>query len=59
MRLMAVKDIPTVRIFSDRFKRLIRINPRESQVHSETAIGIPLGGLAGLQAIYQAHATSH
>lgn len=52
-------DIPTVRMFSDRFERLIRINPREPQVHSETAVGIPVGGFAGLQAIHQAHAMSH
>jgi len=47
-------DIPTVRMFSDRFDRLIRINPREPQVHRETAIGIALGGLEALTGIHQA-----
>lgn len=47
-------DIPTVRMFSDRFDRLIRINPREPQVHHETAVGIDKGGLESLIGIGQA-----
>jgi NAD-dependent SIR2 family protein deacetylase len=52
-------DIPTIRMFSDRFERLIRINPREPHVHSDTAVGLAVGGLDGLQSIYQAHAMSY
>jgi len=44
-------DVPTVRMFSDQHERLIRINPRAPQVFGQRAIGIPLGGLAALEAI--------
>lgn len=44
-------DIPSVRMFSDRFPRLIRINPRESQVHREQSVSIALGGLEALEQI--------
>jgi NAD-dependent SIR2 family protein deacetylase len=47
-------DIPTVRMFSDRFERLIRINPREPQVCTERAIGFAVGGLEGLTGIHSA-----
>lgn len=45
--------IPSVRRFSQRVlsnpaARLIRINPRESQVSSSQAVGLPLGAVAGL-----------
>jgi NAD-dependent SIR2 family protein deacetylase len=47
-------DIPTIRMFSDRFEHLIRINPREPQVHRETAVGIGKGGLESLIGIGEA-----
>ncbi|MDD3354948.1 MAG: hypothetical protein PHD22_15140, partial [Zoogloea sp.] len=44
-------DVPTVRLFSDQHERLIRINPRAPQVFGPRAVGLPLGGLAALEAI--------
>jgi NAD-dependent SIR2 family protein deacetylase len=44
-------DVPTVRLFSDQHERLIRINPRAPQVFGPRAVGLPLGGLAALDAI--------
>ncbi len=46
-------DIPTVRRFSDRYERLIRINPREPTVTRARSVEIPLGGLEALQRIHQ------
>jgi len=44
-------DIPTIRMFSDRFSRLIRINPRDHQVPAPSALSLPMGGLAGIEGI--------
>lgn len=49
-------SIPSVRHFSHRVAReygarIIRINPRESQVPSSNDVGIPLGALGGLSGI--------
>jgi hypothetical protein len=49
-------SIPSVRHFSHRLAReygarIIRINPRESQVPSSKDVGIPLGALEGLSGI--------
>lgn len=43
--------IPSIRRLGERFERLIRINPRESQVPRPAAIGLAMGGLEALQAI--------
>lgn len=52
----AGSHIPTVRHFSETCGgRLLRINPGEPQVPAgREAIGLPLGGLAGLQCLYRA-----
>lgn len=42
-------NVPTVRLFSDRFRHLIRINPREPQVHGPSATGLALPGLQALE----------
>lgn len=47
-------DIATVRNFSDRYRNLIRINPREPDVKGPQAVGLAVGGLAALEAIYSA-----
>ena len=44
-------DVPTIRMFSDTFSRLIRINPRDHQVHSDTAVSLPMGGLEGIEGV--------
>lgn len=45
-------DIPTIRLFGERQDApLIRINPRAPAVRRSRDVGLPLGALAGLQAI--------
>jgi NAD-dependent SIR2 family protein deacetylase len=56
IELGAGTTIPSVRLFSQRVVhqfdgRLIRINPRESQVPTSDDVGLAMGALTGLQAI--------
>ena len=58
IELGAGTAIPSVRHFSQRVihefgGRLIRINPRESDVPSRLDVGLPVGAVAGLDAIAQ------
>lgn len=47
--------IPTVRLFSERCGgALVRINPSEPDVPRGDAVSLPMGGLAGLQALAEA-----
>ena len=43
--------VQTVRLLSDQHERLIRTNPQAPQVFGPRAVGLPLGGLAALEAI--------
>lgn len=46
--------IPTVRLLSEEFApRLIRINPRESQVPRGQGVSLAMGGLQGIQAVLE------
>lgn len=59
IELGAGTAIPSVRGFGRRIlstpaARLIRINPRESQVGGSQAVGLPLGAVAGLRGIQEA-----
>lgn len=48
----AGSEISTVRRFGERFPNLIRINPREFQVHRDDAVGIAMGGLDALEMLH-------
>ena len=51
--------VPSVRRFGEYLiqagpARLVRINPRDAQVHSGQAVGLAVGALAGLRALHEA-----
>ncbi|MGZ8982770.1 MAG: SIR2 family NAD-dependent protein deacylase [Methylotenera sp.] len=55
IELGAGLDIPTVRHYGEMLGwPLIRINPRDSELGSPSGVSLPMGALAGLNAIYSA-----